>query len=42
MNNSIVEIYQIENGDTEISVMLDNDTVWLNLMQITELFQRDK
>jgi prophage maintenance system killer protein len=42
MNNSIIEIYQIENGDTEISVILDHDTVWLNLMQLTELFQRDK
>ena len=42
MNNSIIEIYQIENGDTEISVILDHDTVWLNLFQLTELFQRDK
>jgi len=42
MNNSIIEIYQIENGDTEISVILDHDTVWLNLMHLTELFQRDK
>ena len=42
MNNSIIEIYQTENGETEISVMLDRDTVWLNLMQLTELFQRDK
>ena len=42
MDNSIIEIYQIENGDTEISVILDHDTVWLNLFQLTELFQRDK
>jgi len=26
---------------TEIAVKLDNDTVWLNLMQLTELFGRD-
>jgi len=42
MNNSIIEIYKTENGVTEISVTLDHDTVWLNLMQLTELFQRDK
>jgi death-on-curing family protein len=42
MNNSIIEIYQIENGETEISVILDHDTVWLSLAQLTELFQRDK
>ena len=42
MNTSNIEIYKIENGATEISVTLDHDTVWLNLMQLTELFQRDK
>ena len=42
MNKSQIEIYKIENGKTEISVNLDGDTVWLNLNQLTELFQRDK
>jgi len=42
MNSSNIEIYQIENGKTDISVTLDNDTVWLNLNQMFELFQRDK
>jgi len=42
MSNSNVEIYKTENGETEISVTLELDTVWLNLMQLTELFQRDK
>ena len=42
MNNSIIEIYKTENGETEISVTLEHDTVWLNLLQLTELFQRDK
>ena len=42
MNTSNIEIYKIENGATEISVTLDHDTVWLNLFQLTELFQRDK
>jgi hypothetical protein len=42
MNLSQIEIYQVENGETEISVMLDKETVWLNMNQITTLFQRDK
>ncbi len=42
MDNSKIEIYQIDDGNTEISVNLDNDTVWLNLNQIVELFHRDK
>jgi len=42
MNNSVIEIYKTENGETEISVTLDHDTVWLSLLQLTELFQRDK
>ena len=42
MNESPIEIYQIENGSTEIQVKLDNETVWLSLNQITELFGRDK
>lgn len=40
MNNSI-EIYK-SNGETKIEVQFDNDTVWLNLNQISELFGRDK
>jgi hypothetical protein len=42
MNDSKIEIYQIENGKTDISVKLENDSVWLNLNQMLELFQRDK
>jgi len=42
MNESLIEIYQIENGSTEIQVKLENETVWLSLNQITELFERDK
>lgn len=42
MTNSEIKIYKAENGKTEIQVKLDHDTVWLNLMQLTELFQRDK
>ena len=42
MNNSEINIYKSEDGSTEIQVKLDNETVWLSLMQLTELFQRDK
>ena len=42
MSNSYIELYQIESGETVISVRLENETVWLNLNQLTELFQRDK
>ena len=42
MNNSEITIYKTEDGKTEIQVKLDNETVWLSLMQLTDLFQRDK
>lgn len=42
MNNSNIEIYQLEDGKTEINVQLDRETVWLNLNQIVDLFDRDK
>jgi prophage maintenance system killer protein len=42
MNNSEIQIFKAQDGTTEIQVKLENDTVWLNLMQITELFKRDK
>ena len=42
MNNPNIEIYQLDNGNTEISVQLVNETVWLNLNQMAELFERDK
>lgn len=35
-------IYQTEDGLTKINVSLQNDTVWLSLEQMAELFQRDK
>jgi len=37
-----IEIYKTEDGKTEIEVNLENDTVWLSLNQISELFERDK
>ncbi len=40
--NSYIELYQVDSGETEIMVRLENDTVWLNLNQMAELFNRDK
>jgi hypothetical protein len=41
-NNSQIIIYQTEDGQTKVDVRVDNDTVWLSLNQIADLFQRDK
>ena len=35
-------IYQTEDGLTKINVKLDNDTVWLNQQQMSELFQSSR
>ena len=35
-------IYQTDDGRTKIDVRFENDTVWLTLNQMTELFGRDK
>ncbi len=42
MENSRIEIYQLENGKTEIDVRLENETIWLNQYQIEELFETDR
>jgi len=42
MTESNIEIYQFEDGKTEIYVQLDKETVWLNLNQMVDLFERDK
>lgn len=41
MNSEII-IYNTEDGLTKIEVTLENETVWLSLNQMAELFQRDK
>ena len=41
-NKGELIIYQTEDGLTKINVRMDNDTVWLSLDQMSELFQRDK
>ena len=41
-NNSNIILYQSTDGSTTVEVTLKDDTVWLNLDQMSELFQRDK
>ncbi len=41
-NKGELIIYQTEDGLTKIDVRMENDTVWLSLEQMSELFQRDK
>ena len=41
-NNGDIIIYQSEDGLTHIDVKIENETVWLNQDQMSELFQRDK
>lgn len=41
-NNSEIIIYQTEDGVTKIDVTLSDETVWLSLDQMAELFDRDK
>jgi prophage maintenance system killer protein len=41
MNNSI-EIYQSDDGQLELQVSLDNETVWLSQAQMVDLFERDQ
>jgi hypothetical protein len=35
-------LYIAEDGQTRVDVRVDNENVWLTLMQLAELFQRDK
>lgn len=39
---SNVVIYRAEDGHAKLEVQLDQETVWLNLNQMAELFDRDK
>ena len=41
-NKGELIIYQTEDGLTKIDVRMENETVWLSLDQMAELFQRDK
>ncbi len=37
-----VLLYQTDDGKTQIEVSLKDDTVWLSIDQMAELFQRNK
>jgi len=41
-SGSEIILYQTEDGRTRLEVKLENETVWLSLKQMTDLFQRDK
>lgn len=42
MNKGEVIIYQTPDGNTQLDVQLEDETVWLSLNQISTLFERDK
>ena len=42
MEDNKIVIYQTEDGQTQIDVRLENDTVWLTQAQMAELFQKDQ
>jgi hypothetical protein len=41
-NQSEIILYQTEDGQTRIQVLLENESVWLSQAQIGELFQKSK
>lgn len=41
-NNTSLIMYTTEDGITKIQATFDNDTVWLSIDQMADLFQRDK
>ena len=42
MEENKIIIYQSEDGQTQIDVRLENETVWLTQAQMVELFQKDQ
>ncbi len=42
MEDSKIIIYQTEEGNTKIETRLEDETVWLSLTQLAELFQKTK
>lgn len=42
MPDSNIIMYTTEDGLTKIEATFENDTVWLSIDQMAELFQRDK
>lgn len=41
-NHGEMLIYQTEDGLIKIDISFENDTVWLSISQMAELFQRDR
>ena len=39
---NLIELYKSPSGETQIEVRFENETVWLSINQIAELFGRDK
>ena len=42
MKNNFIEIYKCEDGTTNVEVKFIKESVWLNLSQIAQLFNKDK
>lgn len=42
MKKSNILMYTTEDGVTKMEATFDDDTVWLSIDQMSELFQRDK
>ena len=42
MEDSKIVIYQTEDGQAQVDVRLENDTVWLTQAQMAALFQTDR
>jgi hypothetical protein len=42
MSNSEILIYKTEDGSTKIDVRLEDETVWLTQLQMSELFGKSK
>ena len=42
MEENKIVIYQTEDGQTQIDVRLENDTVWLNVSQMSALFDKEE
>ena len=41
-NNAPIVIYQTADGQMQIDVRMENETVWLSQQQMAELFQKDR
>ncbi len=42
MNNNPIEIYQTADGQTQVEIRFEQETVWLSIQQMADIFVRDK